>query len=396
MDVDRRKIYYVLLVLSFCFPIFKSQFGLVIDFVWFLSFIFLIFIQLAFKDFIVNLNTICFLLIIAIISIVSIYFNEFSYFLFIKSYLPVLVICLISCSIFYKYGTEGFFYVYLKASFYLSMFGILQFILSLIGIDLLLNVWGRLNSTFPEGSHFASAIIPAVVYFILKKKYNFESIVVFFAYFLTFSTTSYLVLLLLLIPYKVSLRNVREVFSIFILFGSAFCLYYFIGEVSYRVDDVISSYHNYDLTSVNLTTFSFYSNLEVALSSLDRHFPFGAGMGNHYSEYQYFIDYINSDFKSLRAVGINQESGHSLIIRVLSEFGFLGLLCVFFYFLYVFIKIFINGENKVSEDKLIAYSCFSTLLFRIFKLGGYIDYGLIIFVCCSLITLQLGKKKLCS
>lgn len=393
MVMNRNFIYCFLLVLSFSLPILKGGLGL--DIVWFISFSFLIAILLVLKDFVINLKHLCFFLVIALSSLFSVYLNDFSYFLFFKSYAPVVIIWFISYSIFHKYGIEVFFKVYLTVCFYLSIFGIIQFISSIIGIDILLNVSGRLNSTFPEGSHFAAAIAPAVVYLVLRKVYNIEAVIIYIAYFLTFSTTSYFVALLMLVAYKFSFRRIGNIFSILLLVGLSFLCYYFINDVSYRVNDLIDSFNNYDLTSVNLTTFSFYSNLEVAISSLTRHFPFGAGMGNHYLEYQYFIDYINADFRSLRSVGINQESGHSLFIRILSEFGIVGFLCVVLYFSFLFLKVFLNGSDRSSEEILIAYSCSAAVVFRFFKLGGYIDYGLIIFICCTMIALHQNKGKTC-
>ena len=81
-------------------------------------------------------------------------------------------------------------------------------------------------------------------------------------------------------------------------------------------------------------------------------------------------------------LGLNKNSAHSLSIRILSEFGYVGLLIFSYFFFYAF--------NKLKYDKMklsMFFAALSHFISKSIKLGGYIDYGTPIFFAVILILL---------
>jgi hypothetical protein len=143
-------------------------------------------------------------------------------------------------------------------------------------------------------------------------------------------------------------------------------------EVRYRIDDIIDYSQKDSLQQANATTFSIFSNLKAMLFSLQNNPLFGSGLGNHENVYvEYFQNSTN--YGNLRRYGLNMQGGHSLFIRILSETGLVGILCVLFFFY----KFRITKKNSIYY--IISLASLIYFIARIFKLGGYFDYGIYFF-----------------
>jgi hypothetical protein len=88
-----------------------------------------------------------------------------------------------------------------------------------------------------------------------------------------------------------------------------------------------------DLTSSNLSTYSFISNAIVTQQVLKESALIGNGLGSHPVSHARFIDSIPGVefFIGLRLESMNALEAGSLTFRVLSEFGILGFLGVLFF-----------------------------------------------------------------
>jgi hypothetical protein len=133
-----------------------------------------------------------------------------------------------------------------------------------------------------------------------------------------------------------------------------------------------------DITNVG-TTVSMASNFDVALYTLKKSPLFGSGFGGH--ETMYHRRFQNNDFKNSWFYGLNYNSGHSLIIRVLSELGLIGFILIIYIIFSRYIK---SSKSKVHH--FIALACISHLICKSFKLGGYFDYGTPFFFCVLLVN----------
>lgn len=344
---------------------------------------YLFFVLLLNKKLFFNKLILVFLFFYLILNFVIVFFNGYSIFLVFKIALPLLLVFFVTSSFFtLKNSQPKFFLLYLRFCFYSAVFGLFQYFLQFFGINLFVNVAGRLNSFFPEGSHYSHVILPAVIYYMLTKSLKFKALVLYAALILTFSSTAYLVLLVMIILFQIT--NIKRLLLMPIILAASFLIYENNDLINYRVNDLVGLNQIYDLNNSNLTTFSLFTNLEVAVDSALTNIPFGAGLGNHIEQFNKYYEQKNISFdqRRERSLGINKESGHSLVVRIISELGFVGL----FLYILAFIRVLILSlkrfvGNNITEDVLILYSLSSILLFRFFKLGGYIDYGFVVFSC---------------
>ena len=128
------------------------------------------------------------------------------------------------------------------------------------------------------------------------------------------------------------------------------------------------------------------SNLAATANILNSN-PFGSGLGGHEeayykytNQYQIYGSFHQSDDVKLKRHGYNSKSAHSLLIRLLSEFGIIFVIMIMF----IFGKLVLNLNKYTDEQKNIIITCSSYILFRFIKLGGYFDYGIYFFITAFL------------
>src|SRR5690606_13882672 len=125
----------------------------------------------------------------------------------------------------------------------------------------------------------------------------------------------------------------------------------------------------------NISTYALLSNFYIAKENFIEH-PFGSGIGSHYymyhSEYKKLMrtpEYI----KTLKLDDINSKDAASLFIRLLSEFGIIGILATLF-LLYLVVKCF-RDKTQIVEQSIGIY-----ILLKLFRDGHYFPPELFFFV----------------
>src|SRR5690606_38614753 len=216
-----------------------------------------------------------------------------------------------------KYDWRNIFKLYVKFAYYSAIFGIIQWILSVNGVQVMIKIPGRLDSISYEPSHYASILIPALVYtFFYFKDYKNYFLVMLTALILTFNLTGYLVFTLILsIAYVSPIYFIISVpilyyliFNVFIDFNENFnkriveTLAVFKGDIN-----VLNS-----TLDANGTTIAMYSNLMVAQENIRNNPLTGSGLGGN--EETYYRLYKNSPFRLNYYYSLNAKSAHSLTI----------------------------------------------------------------------------------
>lgn len=291
---------------------------------------------------------------------------------FLKQIFPIIIIYSVCFYIIRHYDWRNIFKLYVKFTYFTAIFGIIQYILSIAGIQFMIKIPGRLDSISYEPSHYAAVLIPALVYtfFYLKeyKKYFFTMLL---ALVLTFNLTGYLVFAMILS--MVYLNPIYIITSMPVLYFVVFYVFRDFNEnFNARIVDTIAVFRgevNILSGSVNAngTTVSLYSNLMVALENIRNNPLFGSGLGGH--EQTYYRLFANSDFRLNWHYGLNANSAHSLTIRIISELGLIG----FVLYIITLIKNVFLFDNGVF--RAISLACLSHFLCKTFKLAGFIDYG---------------------
>jgi len=106
-------------------------------------------------------------------------------------------------------------------------------------------------------------------------------------------------------------------------------------------------------------------------------------LGGHETTYQ--RNFTGVDIHSDKWYGTNMKSAHSLLIRVTSELGVLGL----FILLMLFYKSF--GIKNI-EYQIIAWASLSHFVTKFYKSGSYFDYGTIFFLVIIITMIKLDKR----
>ena len=276
-------------------------------------------------------------------------------------------------------GIEFFFKNYVKVSLWVAILGLIQFSLKLIGISIFSRYTSLVNlhSIVTEPSHYVVVILPACVFaYFYYDQYKNEFWILLISLVLTLKLTAFLSLFLIYILIKRRIRN----WFFAVPIGYLFFLYLItFDQYSFRLFSTFNYLffgEYYDI--IHGTPLSFLSNLSVAIDSANN-FIFGGGLGSH--PYAYDLYFKNNDWFGVDyQFGMNKNSGHSLTLRILSEFGYMGLL----FFLYFFFL----SYNKLKGDKLrlpMFYAVLSHFIAKSIKLGGYIDFGTPIFLAVILI-----------
>ena len=279
-------------------------------------------------------------------------------------------------------------HAYRKISFWVASFGLLQFALSLAGVMILIKARGRLDSICDEPSHYAIAISPAV-YLAVREvianglfrnaRLNVENWVVIASSVATLSLTAIAILLFCIFLVTANSRTVGLFFAFVALCGYiAFNSHLLPEQFRERVDS-LSEVAEGDVKAFkvqNLTVFSAATNLEVAFGSIAKGRLLGNGFGGHVSAYSEHVE--EQGYQLDYREGTNAVSGHSLLIRVFSEFGVIGLLVYLFWMM---------KALRSRGDKHKQWWTLSGVYFfgRILKLGGYFEVGMPIFFLAPLI-----------
>ena len=320
----------------------------------------------------------------------AIWFN-FDLSLILKQFVPITIIFLVCYDILYrrKLKLALIFQFYVTISYYVAVFGIVQWTLSLFGINLLIKEPGLLDSITFEPSHYAAIILPALVYSIMNNGLlNRKSCILLSSLILTFSLTGYLVLITTFLIPRLKFRSIPViVISLLIV---SISLKYSPKRITERIDSLtlFSNTLEYSDATTNLSVVSIMSNAEVALYSITKSPIFGAGMGGHEGMYEKYFE--NSNFKNHLRYKINNNSGHSLTIRIISEAGIIGFIA----FLSFLFRSYIPKKslNKSLNDfHIISLCCLSHFICKSFKLGGYFDYGTPFFFTILLLNLLMYK-----
>lgn len=325
-------------------------------------------------------------------SLFSILYLQLSFSGFLKQIFPIIIIFSVNVFIIGAYDWRKIFRLYVKFAFLSAVFGILQVTLSLLtGIKLLQGQIGRLDSIAYEPSHYSAILVPALVFtFFHFKYYRTYFLTMLLALILTYNLTGYMAFLLVItFAYLSPLYVIVSIpllyyliFHVLVEFNENFNLRIIETQKVFQGDmDVLTRQ-----VRANGTTVSLYSNLMVAENNLKHGNIIGSGLGGHEQMYDRYFK--NSSFRYSWFYGLNAPSGHSLTIRVFSEFGFLGLIA----FIASLIRRVILLDNGIYRS--ISLACLSHFICKSFKLAGYIDYGTPFFLAMLFINFRhyLNKK----
>lgn len=271
---------------------------------------------------------------------------------------------------------EDVFILYAKYALFLALIGFPGYF---FGFNLNVNYDPRFSSLLTEPAHYAIVVLPAC-YFYFKRKQYVSFFVIFLSLILSESSIGYIgCALMFILPY-INLQRVKYALGVipFVL-----VIFYFVysnnEKVKTRFDDTFESLKvletgKFDVRT-NISTYALLSNLYIAKENFIEH-PLGSGIGSHY--YMYHNSYKKKMrtpkyLYTLELDDINSKDATSLFIRLISEFGIIGILATF-YMIILIVRTF-KDKSQIVEQSIGIY-----ILLKLFRDGHYFPPELFFFL----------------
>jgi hypothetical protein len=341
----------------------------------------------------------------------KVFFGLFFSFLFFDYYIKFL-----------KEDILKIFYVYLKVTYWICLIGLFQFAAFQIGftygydfkVSLGFNKWGvvkndifgiKINSIFSEPAYFGAYVSPALFVvvnnFINRQKVVYSSIqgvIILVAYVLTFSSLAYIGIAISVFLVYTNKGFLKYFAFLFLIITFLFYVAYNnVRDFRIRVDDSVTLFSG-NLGKLNRMTFrnyhgsslTLYDNYRVALENLkNNNFLFGTGVGSHgvaFSKYSLTIG-----FEEIKGVALNAADANSLLLRIISELGIVGVVITFGFIFRYYIP-----KTKVAFDNhywLISNGCLILIILNLFRLGHYFYSGFPLFVLLFYYSSKILNRK---
>lgn len=265
---------------------------------------------------------------------------------------------------------EQFCKIYLDFTLLLSLY-------SLVGYIIGVTYGGRAVGWAGEAGDLSLLVLPSICYYVHVNKYGFKFAIIALSFFFASSAASFGALLILL-----SLRFliVKGQLLIRIISATTLAVVIILFASFLFNEQTRNSFEKLEKTIVlfsskgdqiqnaeeaNFSTYAFLTNLTVAQEAPYR--ICGTGLGTHRDSYGRVYPEYKSGMGSL--YGLNRDDAYSFGIRVFSEFGWIGLIIVLFFY-YKWFNI-----NNVYNFMALGY------LVNAFITGGhYTNRGLILFI----------------
>ncbi|WP_442844799.1 hypothetical protein [Leeuwenhoekiella sp. H156] len=342
---------------------------------YYLIILFNLFIILAFKK---NIYVFKYFVLFAIFLLVS----SILTFVFHNSFKGFLQVIGISISVIYFYNFFKLFKhylglvleTYIKCVYYVCIIGLLLFFyFFLIQGDYSY----RLHSVLTEPAHFAGITLPA--FFLLTKNFRVNKkkwFIVSLSLLLSFSSIGFLCAGVALLLTSEKRKAFRIVFVVLILILTGNVAYYSIPNFRLRIDDTLGAFAENDVSDVNLSTYALLSNFYVAKESFLQSPIWGGGLGSHPSNHERYIEnlpgYENFSGPE-RLKKLNAEDANSLLLRIISELGLIGIFLVIF-----FIKQKYSSQAGLSEH--ISRAVLVYFIYKLIREGNYFPPEMYFFV----------------
>jgi hypothetical protein len=312
------------------------------------------------------------------------------------------------------------FKLYYRYAFFTALIGLVQFLSFIIGFKFGYNYsWLGLrnigatefagsrfysvHSILGEPAAFAILISPAVYIAVSRlwigksdeefgKKWH--AIVIVIAYLLTQSSTGYMILLAVVLLINFQKINFMKVsLAVILLPLMILALYTVSPKFKDRLDDsigLISGKIVFDVVnnenSANGSSLILFNHFIIAKSNALDH-PFGTGLGSHHVAFARYnsLQTWFTGYGPFAAI-LNLHDANSLFSRILSEIGYVGVVCALLFIYRYFIR---SGPEHLL---LINHASLVILLAALLRGGPYFTLGLPFFLYCYYYTSRFSEK----
>lgn len=291
-------------------------------------------------------------------------------YLFLEQFFGIFLISfyyLLFYKLFNKEDLVSIFEVYVRFCVFISIIGVPLYIVDFINIG----TAARFKSILTEPAHFIAIILPALFYVFYKKQR--KKIIIFGSVF--FAAMSSLGFLSLLINFFINRRiNFKTIlYSLVFISIIIYPIYSYNETIKFRVDDSVKVLTESNLTGVNLSTFSLFSNVFVSIESFKSSPLIGRGLGSHILSREIFLNKIDGIEGFDQYITLNAKDANSLFARVTSDLGLIGI-----FFVLLFMKR--NYVNGYSINGIISKSILGYFICKLIRDGHYFSPEMYFFV----------------
>ena len=364
--------------------------------------IFILYLPVFFIKYKIPKNITYILLILLFTGLINILIGNLDWFQFIKvwggSFLSLNFYYFVF--LYFEKNVLKIFNYYIKFCSFLLIIGLLQIIFFKIGFEpgydlrifFGLNKWSlvtdggilgiKFSSFLTEPAQLAIVTIP-VVFISLNNlffnesnfiKYKLLNITLLILYVLITSATGFIGLLICFVI--IAVRN--KIYNIFLglipSLAILIILYNNVSDFKIRVDaglELNKSFENDIQRDIaNTSTFTLYDNYIVTYNNFLENPLIGSGIGSHQYAFEKFS--LTRRYSNLNVFANNSKDANSLLLRIISETGLLGL---FFLIFILFSGIFImNTLNNL--EYIVSVSLLLIIILSLIRQGNYFLNGL--------------------
>ncbi len=329
---------------------------------------------------------------------------------FIIQYGSIIVSYLAFSCVIEQFGSKTIIEYYWKTSFIMSIFGCLEILFSLINVSFATklpllfnntNFYNRVVGVFPriaalcnEPSFLGYFLAPAVfliIYSLINGKHEIitfnnkrryiQGLCILIVYLMSFSAVAYmgLVFMFVFIWLDKDVSWIKIIFPVLAI-GFILILYNKVPDFKMRIDDTYNLFfaNKLDSGSINLSSYTYYSNFRVSIESIKSTLGLGTGLGS----YRYLFDKYNMGAWGASEIILNREDGNSLLFRIIAELGITGFVAVLFFLVYFL--------PKTKAEKVYGLALLSMFCMIIIRMGNYTHGGIWLYI---VLYIKLWKES---
>ncbi|WP_076588996.1 hypothetical protein [Vibrio ostreicida] len=245
---------------------------------------------------------------------------------------------------------------------------------------------------YSEYSHLALFVLPSVI-FIFFIGYRKLAIITFILVaLLSFSSTVFMFLIILISMFfyaKYGFSRFIVIFPLLLLFSFIFLFVFDMEATLSRIVGVIGV--DSDIRSTSLSSIVWLNGWSLSLDYFESTYGLGVGInGMGCMKFEHLGAYTQDIVKYL-GVPLNITDGSFLFSKLVSEFGFLGLIAVLYMLMRVesFLRRTKIKDFFCNPEAAFGMACCISILCLLFVRGlGYFNFPVIMVICW-----MLGNKK---
>jgi hypothetical protein len=288
----------------------------------------------------------------------------------------------------YADKTVEIFSDYTRLAFIMAVMGIVIFIYNLATNDI-----QPLKSIMLEPAHYATIVLPAYYFALTNPKFSrFVWIVILISILLSGSSLGLLGVGLSIFLWFRRIDPVRLIAGaalVAVFFGVAYTTY---EPLQQRVDDTSRAFFRQDVSGVNLSTFFLASHFYVAVESASANPLTGSGLGAHELAHEKYVYKLNGVTEFLPYLHINASDAASLMLRVLSDLGLIGVVLLIYFIAANYAPL--PGDPSAHVYHIISKAVLLYFFCKLFREGHYFSPEMYFFVFAYVFARRAYVKSL--